>query len=213
MTSSQDDPLWRSAAGGCPESAAALFERHRRRLERTVAVRIDPKCAGKFDAADVVQDALVTAFKRAARYFSGELFSGPRPSVFVWLRGLAIEQLIQTQRMFSGTDKRDVSRERRLAASASVSNFGPLIEALKGGLTTPSVAAVRGENSERVHAALAELTDAERELLTCLYFEGMTGAEVAEAEGVTRAAISLRHAKALKKLVQILSEQANGEAA
>src|SRR5262245_16701808 len=62
-----DELLDRSAAG---DGAArqSLLERHRPRLTRMVAVRLDRRLAARLDPSDVVQEALAEAAARLSAY-------------------------------------------------------------------------------------------------------------------------------------------------
>ena len=67
MDSAADDLLARAARG---ERAAfdELFARHRDRLGRAVALRLDRRLAARVDASDVVQDVCLEAFRRLPDY-------------------------------------------------------------------------------------------------------------------------------------------------
>ena len=83
---------------------------HHDRLERIVDLRLDPRLAGRVDAADVLQEAFLEAQKRLARYLDDR--SVP---VFVWLRGVTLDTLIHVHRRHLA-QKRDASLEVSLHA-------------------------------------------------------------------------------------------------
>src|SRR3954470_21288218 len=91
MTRAHDpdtDLLLRRPARGEEEARHRLLARHRDRLRRMVAVRLDPRLAARVDPSDVVQDALVDAARKLAAY----LRDRPLP-FYPWLRRLAWERL------------------------------------------------------------------------------------------------------------------------
>jgi RNA polymerase sigma-70 factor (ECF subfamily) len=59
--------LDRAAAGG-DDAWQQLFDLHRKRLKRMVALRLDRRLAARVDPSDVVQEALADAAKKLAGY-------------------------------------------------------------------------------------------------------------------------------------------------
>src|SRR4051812_49986008 len=67
MTRAHDpdtDLLLRRAARGEEEARHRLLERHRGRLRRMIAVRLDPRLAARLDPSDIVQEALADADRK-----------------------------------------------------------------------------------------------------------------------------------------------------
>ena len=60
----ETDALLRQAAAGDRESWGALLSRHRDRLVRMVALRLDDRLAGRLDPSDVIQEAYLEASAR-----------------------------------------------------------------------------------------------------------------------------------------------------
>src|SRR3954449_6327982 len=104
------DQLLASASQGDATARNRLLERHRPRLKRMVAVRLDRRLAARVDPSDVVQEALA----EAARLLPGYLQERP-VSFYPWLRRLAWERLVKLHRRHVAAGKRSVARE---AASA-----------------------------------------------------------------------------------------------
>ena len=78
---------------------------------RMVAFRMDPRLRGRIDAADVVQDAFVAASANREVYFRD-----PAVPLFLWLRGVVINKLLELHRHHLGTHMRDAKRELPLEA-------------------------------------------------------------------------------------------------
>ena len=62
--SDETDRLLEHVAQGSPQEWGALLERHRVRLRRMVALRLDRRLQGRIDASDVLQEALLEATAR-----------------------------------------------------------------------------------------------------------------------------------------------------
>src|SRR5438309_4387600 len=60
-----------------------LLARHRDRLRRMVALRLDRRLQGRVDASDVIQEAMLDASRRLAEYRRD-----PKMPFFLWLRYL-----------------------------------------------------------------------------------------------------------------------------
>ena len=63
---------------------------------------------------------------------------------------------------------------------------------------------IQAENSERLHAALAKLTQDQQTLIEQIYFMGIASSEIARRDGVGKSAISMRLALAHKRLAKFL---------
>src|SRR5262245_64522587 len=68
QSKSDSDDLLAAASTGDQEARGRLFECHRRRLRRMVAMRLDHRLASRVDASDVVQEALADAARRLDDY-------------------------------------------------------------------------------------------------------------------------------------------------
>jgi RNA polymerase sigma-70 factor (ECF subfamily) len=76
---------------------------------------------------------------------------------------------------------------------------------------TPSTAAQRKEAQERVRAALAALSEQEREVVVLRYLEQLSSREVAVVLGISEAAAKKRALRALQRLRERLREVMRGE--
>src|SRR5215212_9145597 len=103
------EALLSRAAAGDAEAWGALLVAHQERLWRMVAFRMDPRLRGRVDALDVVQDAFVQASAHRSDYFREG--NGP---LFLWLRTIVINKLMEARRHHLGTRMRDAKREQPL---------------------------------------------------------------------------------------------------
>src|SRR5215470_17119340 len=104
--SSETDRLLQATARGDTENWGVLLERHRERLRRMVALRLDRRLQGRIDASDVIQDAYLEAFRRMTEYLEQ-----PAMPFFLWLRFLTSQKLMELHRHHLGAQARDVGRE------------------------------------------------------------------------------------------------------
>src|SRR3954471_8788262 len=100
------DQLLASASRGDVSARGRLLERHRPRLKRMVAVRLDRRVAARVDPSDVVQETLAVA----ARGLDDYLRDRPLP-FFPWLRRLALLRLTDQHRRHLHAGRRTVARE------------------------------------------------------------------------------------------------------
>src|SRR5262245_29297071 len=91
------DQLLALAASGDMAAWGALLTSHQERLLRMVAFRMDPRLSGRIDAADIVQEAFVEASAHRDTYFRT-----PTIPLFLWLRGVVMNKLLELHRYHLG---------------------------------------------------------------------------------------------------------------
>src|SRR4051812_24567218 len=128
-----------------------LLVRHRARLRRMIAIRLDRRLGARLDPSDVVQEALADA----ARHLDEYLRDRPLP-FYPWLRQFAWERLCRAHRLHIHAKRRSIHREEREMPLPDES-VRQLAHRLLAGGTSPSRRLIRQEQRERVRAALAEL--------------------------------------------------------
>ncbi|MHC4399496.1 MAG: sigma-70 family RNA polymerase sigma factor [Planctomycetota bacterium] len=190
------DVLLDRLKSGDERALAELFSRYRERLHRAVRFRLDRRLPGRVDADDVLQEAYLAAAQRV-----GHFLEKPAMSLFVWLRLIVGQTLIDVHRRHLGAQMRDADRDVSLhvggrARSSSGSLAGNLIDSR----TSPSRAAMRKERSQQLEAVLAAMSRVDREVLTLRHFEELTNREVAEYLGIGQKAASIRYVRAVKRL-------------
>jgi RNA polymerase sigma-70 factor (ECF subfamily) len=198
--------LLAQAAAGDSAAWGALLTAHQERLARMVAFRMDPRLRGRIDAADVVQEAFVEASAHRANFFGAATVP-----LFLWLRGVVSNKLLEVHRHHLGTHMRDVKREQPLEGPPSSNETSAALCAhLTAGLTRPSVAAVRGEIKARLGEALDGMDPTDREVLAMRHFEQLSNAEAAQILGIQERAAAKRYLRALARLKEILVEMPGG---
>jgi RNA polymerase sigma-70 factor (ECF subfamily) len=211
MCSMTDEPpktelLLARAEDGDGAAWGALLTAEQDRLVRMVAFRMDPRLRGRIDAADVVQEAFVAASANREIYFRERTVP-----LFLWLRGVVTNKLLELHRHHLGTLMRDAKRERPLdAPRRSDDTSAALCAHLTAGLTRPSVAAVRDEVKARLVEALEGMDPTDREVLAMRHFEQLSNMEAAQVLGIEERAAAKRYLRALARLKDILSEMPGG---
>jgi 4-aminobutyrate aminotransferase-like enzyme len=143
-TPNTEELLGRSQAGD-RQARGALLQRHRKRLRRMVALRLDRRLAARLDPSDIVQEALAEADRRLDDY------ARQRPLPFYpWLRQIAWDRLAQAHRRHVQAARRSVTHEgcgaecfqkclevleRRGVAPSQIA--GVILEPLQGWATWP----------------------------------------------------------------------------
>jgi len=184
-----DRALLRAHVAGDPDAFGVLFARHRDRLW-SVALRTsgDPD-----EAADALQDALVSAFRRAAA-FRGDA------AVSTWLHRIVVNACLDRHR------RRKVRRMEALpedpddrAGSAALDRPGA------GAHTDPVEVALDHERRVAVLEALATLSIDQRAALVLVDMEGYSVDEAASILGCAPGTVKSRCSRGRARLVPLLA--------
>lgn len=199
MTSTPDtSDLVLLASAGDRHATGELFMRHRPRLKRMIAVRLDQRLSARFDPSDIVQEVIIEAARKLPHDFptSGLPF-------YPWLRQIASDRL---HRDHIRTKRRSVRREEPGEAYLPDSSAMLLADRLIDNRSSPSGQLLRDERRQRIRDLLDQLPPAEREVLVLRFLEELSTAEVAELLGTTPAAVKSRQFRAVQRLNQLLQE-------
>lgn len=194
-----DLALLRASLKGEQQGFNEVLLKYRERLKRMVALRMNAQLRSRIDASDVIQDT----FAEAARVIDDYL-ANPKLSVFLWLRTLAGEKLIQAHRFHLDAQKRDARREQSIGGAPTAPSQSIAMQ-LAGELTSPSQAALKRETSDQLMEALDAMGEMDREILVLKHFEHLSNREVAEVLDLNYEAVKKRYLRALDKLQRILS--------
>jgi RNA polymerase sigma-70 factor (ECF subfamily) len=203
---SETTRLIEQAVRGDQRALSNLLGRHRVRLRRMVALRLDRRLQGRVDPSDIIQEACLDAARRLPEYHQN-----PTMPFFLWLRMLAGQRLVDEHRKHLGAAARDAGREISLYRGAlPVTNSAALAAHLLGRLTTPSQAAMRAERKIRLQEALNSLEPIDREVLVLRHFEELSNGEAAAVLGLDKSAASKRYARALIRIKDVLAALRGG---
>jgi RNA polymerase sigma-70 factor (ECF subfamily) len=185
-----------------------LLDAHREGLRRIIALRIDPAIARRVDASDVAQDVMLEASRRLQDYLHE-----PSPMPFhLWLRYIALDHIKDAHRRHRQAQRRSLDREQALvpAGLADQSSLDLAAQFIDRELT-PASAAMRQEMERRLHSALGQLDEEDREILLMRHFEQLSNQEVAQILKVSEPAASMRCLRAQRKLRAFLVPDQAGD--
>jgi RNA polymerase sigma-70 factor (ECF subfamily) len=185
-----------AAAAGDAAATERLLQRHRDRVRRAIALRLDRRVAGRIDASDVLQETYLEAARRLPDYLRR------RDMPFdLWPLWLAREQVLTCHRRHLGADRRDVRREVGPLPQEASAVF---VRGLVGKTSSPSRHASTAEAAEKLRRALERLDDDERDLILWRHFEQLSNGDAARLLGIREPAASKRYVRALERLRVVL---------
>ncbi|KDN79817.1 siderophore-interacting protein [Streptomyces olindensis] len=168
---------------GEPEAYAELVRAH-----TAIALRAATALGAGSDAEDVVQQAFVKAYCALGRFRDGMAF---KP----WLLAIVANETRNTTRT--------AARQRTLAVrEAALTQAEPLIPES----ADPAVATVEAERRAALLAALEQLSEEHRLVVTYRYLLEMDEPETAQALGCPRGTVKSRLSRALRKLARLLPD-------
>jgi RNA polymerase sigma-70 factor (ECF subfamily) len=202
----KDLPLAR-AAGGDLDAWGALLAQNAERLRRVASFRLHPRLRARIDAADVLQETFIAATQRRA-----EFFQEPGRSLFLWLRWMVGNTLLDLHRHHLDAQMRDPRREQSFGrgSDAPDATRDALAVQLTCGITGPATAARRAELHGRLTEALNQMDPTDREVLALRHYEQLTSAETAQVLGIQERAAAKRYGRALERLREMLAEMPGG---
>jgi RNA polymerase sigma-70 factor (ECF subfamily) len=176
-----------------------LFGKHRSRLRRAIALRLDRRVAARADASDVLQETYLEAARRLPAYLEK-----PELPFYLWLHWLAREKVISLHRRHLGAGKRALGCEvAPLPQDSSVRFLSALME--RG--PTPSQQLAAAELVKHLGRALERLDRDDRDLILWRHFEQLTARDTALLLQISEAAASKRYVRALERLRRLLVEE------
>jgi RNA polymerase sigma-70 factor, ECF subfamily len=169
-----DDALLVRIAAGDREGFAAVFARYAPRV-KSYLLRLGAPGA---IAEDLAQDAMLSVWRRAASYDPAKAKASTW--IFVIARNAWIDKLRREKVELAYRETSPVSEESDDEA--------------------PDEAAMRTQTEEQVSAALATLSDEQRQVVQLSFFEDMPHSEIAEALSLPLGTVKSRLRLALIKL-------------
>ena len=189
---SSDQSLFEAARAGDRDAVERLIEHHMPRLHAFVRVRLGDRVRAREASMDVVQSVCRELLAAAPGFeFRGE------ERFRDWLFTSALNKIRDKQR-FHGRDKRDVARE-----------VGEIDDAMPRAASylTPSVDAIGNETAAALAAALAELSEEHREVITLARIVQLPHEVIAESMGRSEPAVRQLLVRALLGLSQRLKQR------
>ncbi len=188
---------------GDPDAFGELFRRHRDRLW-AVALRTT---GNPEDAADALQDALISAFRRADS-FRGE------SAVTTWLHRVVVNACLDRLRRRKvraadalPDDLEEYSRRGAvLSAEGAGERSGRSGAGTESGSSGPEAQVLAAERRERIRVALDELPPDQRAALVLVDLEGYPVAEAAAVLEVPVGTVKSRCARGRARLAVLLAD-------
>jgi len=190
-----DVALIEAHLAGDPDAFGELFRRHRDRLW-AVALRTT---GNPEDAADALQDALISAFRRA------DSFRGDA-AVTTWLHRIVVNACLDRlrRRKVRAADPLPDDLDEAAARGAVVA--GPAGGQQGGPDPGPEAHVLAGERRHRVLQALDELPPDQKAALVLVDMEGYPVAEAAEILEVPTGTVKSRCARGRSRLAVLLAD-------
>lgn len=203
MADPDDDPLRRRLLAGDNTALGEAFALHHQRLRTAIGFRMDARLRGRLDPDDVLQESFLQASSRL-EHFRNAAAANPMASLFVWLRLVVNQTMIDLHRRHLGAQRRDAGREVHRGPSKNpVATSASLADCLLGHLTSPSQAAMRAELAMQLQQAIATMSENDQEIIALRHFEELTNSEVAETLSIEVKAASIRYVRAIKRLKEV----------
>jgi RNA polymerase sigma-70 factor (ECF subfamily) len=193
-TGSNDEPTVRAAAAGDRSAFDTLVRKY-----QAQAVAVSYRLLGnRSDAVEIVQDAFLKAYKSLSTLERPGAFGG-------WLMRIVSNLSLNRRRGRSlrRGSSLDDDEGNPIDAEGATSIGG---EALGGGSTDPSRAAMGHELGEKLQAALNELPEKQRLAILMFTIEQMPQKDVAEALGCSVEAVKWHVFQGRKRLREALKE-------
>ena len=165
--------------------------------------QLSPALRGRIDPSDVVQQALVDAWR------GHEKFRGTTQAErLAWLRTILKRTLIRYDRDQLKTAKRGQGREQQLQAALDRDSIR-LEQLAVDREPDPRSVADRAEQTLQLAAALDQLPGDYREVLTLRHIDGLSHDAIAKRIGRSNAATRMLWIRALEKLKVVYGEAAS----
>jgi RNA polymerase sigma-70 factor (ECF subfamily) len=171
------------ALGGDQDAFRVLAERHSRSLFR-LAYRMT---GNEQDAEEVVQEALLRAYRRLDRFESRSNFG-------TWLYRIGVNCALDLMRK-----RRPEQKQRQHATGDETEMNDPLAIAVSND-PGPDRLALSGETGRQVHAAMMTLSPVERTAFVMRHFEGNSIEEIGKTLGLGAGATKNSVFRAVQKL-------------
>ncbi len=199
-------------------------------LLRIIAARMDARLRRRLDEDDVLQESYLHAARRLDHFadewigaderigsrrlrFDGSETSRPTSPasrnhslIFLWLRLVVRQTMIDLYRHHLATAKRDLHREVSTdRGGILVGQNARFVGTSEQRSQPPSQHAVHEELAEQLGNAVARLSECDRRVIALRHDQGHSNTETATALGISAKAASIRYARALTRLKKMMA--------
>ena len=195
------EDLLGSARAGDNAALGRLLELYRNYLRVVARALIGHALRVRLDASDLVQEA----FLKAHHEF-GQFLGGTEPELVAWLRQILVRTLANQARHHR-RQGRNYQRDEPLEVLLERSSMG-VQHALAAPLSSPSAIASRREQAVLLADALEKLPSDYREVFLMRNLEHIPFDGIAVRMGRSSGAVRMLWTRTIKKLSQLLEEEA-----
>jgi RNA polymerase sigma-70 factor (ECF subfamily) len=180
LTPREEQRLVANLLAGDEEAIRTVYRRYSRPVY-TLGLRL----LGSVEAAEeLTQDVFLMAWRKASR------FDATRGRLSTWLMAIAHNLAVDQLRRETGVGRPHLVLVEEVPDAPSPDDVDPVLE------------------RDLARRAMSSLSPAERALLLCAYFRGMTAREIADADGIPLGTVKTRLRTALIKLRRANLEKA-----
>lgn len=191
MNAGEREAALERARAGDASALGALLDDLRPYVRVLLRGRRDARTQARLDDSDLIQDAMLQAYK------SFTTFRGGTATEFVaWLRQVVLHTASRVVRDQFGAAKRDVTRELP----------GRELDAVVVSGSTPSAQAIRHEQSARMAEVLARLPEEMQQVILARHADDLPHAEIAKRLGKTEGAVQVLYVRAIRRLRDLCKE-------
>ncbi|MCA8953935.1 MAG: sigma-70 family RNA polymerase sigma factor [Planctomycetes bacterium] len=192
--------LARSAAQGDEAALAQLLERHLPSVRAFVRCHMGPELRARESTSDVVQSVCRELLTHR------DAFRHPDENGFqAWLFTTARRKIANRARDIM-QQKRDARREVADLRESAIAALGGAYSRV----STPSARALVAEEVERLEAAIEQLPEEQREVITLAHLAGLSRAEIGERMGRSEEAVRALLHRAMARLMILLDGDGAG---
>ena len=188
--------LARRAAAGDEQALATLLSRHLPAVRAFVRAHMGPQLRAHESSSDLVQSVCRELLTHQERFqYPGE------QQFLAWLYTTARRKISNRVRDL-GRDKRDARREIGGLAESAMAELG----AAYARVSSPRGRVLRAEEIARLEAAIDQLPDEQREVVTLAHLAGLSRAEIGAQMGKTEEAVRALLHRAKARLAILLED-------
>ena len=190
---------------GDSSALGPVFELLRPRLRAAIRSRVNRRIRRREDESDILQEAYFAAANDFSRYAAA-----PRVPVYIWLRELVQQRMIDAHRKHLACQKRAIGREvslhRSHSPAADASSTYSIANEIVDDLTSPSLQASKAELRTILQKVLEQLEPIDQEIILLRHMQGLKSSEVAALLQINQSTASTRYLRALTKPKEGLSK-------
>lgn len=175
---------------------ASLWQEHRERLLRLLALRMPAVLQRRLSAEDLLQESYLACGRRLE--FLRDQTDIP---IYVKLRRIALQTLTDMERHHLAAARRDAMKEQSPEDNEDVADAWAQFADT---ISSPRTHLERLERQAMARRVLAQLSANDREILELRHFEELGNAECAAVLGIEPKAASIRYVRALKRFQELV---------